>query len=97
MLYPWPGNVRELGHAIEHAFVLCHGQNIAIEHLPPEIIENSGIEKFAPVKGSVYDQQEILEALNKTDWNKAKAARILGISRRTIYRKIDEYKLAKTS
>jgi len=95
MDYPWPGNIRELEHVIEHAFVLCRGGVITLEHLPSEIRDYERIEKIAipkiPVKGPRQDQ-EILNALNKTGWNKAKAARQLGISRRTIYRKISKHK-----
>jgi transcriptional regulator with PAS, ATPase and Fis domain len=97
MQYPWPGNVRELEHAIEHAFVLCHGRTIMVDDLPSEIKEYSysRIESPLPEDHAVDDSQEILRALNKTDWNKAKAARLLGVSRQTIYRKIEEYKLTK--
>jgi len=95
MRYPWPGNIRELEHAVEHAFVLCHGRTITVDHLPSEMKEYPGIEKSSPEKRSVNESREIVRALNKTDWNKAKAARLLGISRPTIYQKIKEYKLAR--
>ncbi len=96
MQYPWPGNVRELEHAIEHAFVLCHGRTINVDDLPSEIKEYSR-ESPLPKGQLVGNSQEILRALNKTDWNKAKAARLLGISRQTIYRKIKEFKLTKAT
>ncbi len=114
MRYTWPGNIRELEHAIEHAFVLCHGKNITLEHIPIEIIDYSGAVsrgagQYAPVQGTAGvtstlsglktgrlheyaadETQGLLKALEKTAWNKAKAARILGISRQTLYRKIKE-------
>ena len=93
--YPWPGNIRELEHAIEHAFVLCRGRSITVDHLPTEIRELSESKGPAPIKNHPNGPREILDALNETDWNKAKAARQLGISRRTIYRKIVEHKLTK--
>lgn len=95
MRYPWPGNVRELEHAIEHAFVLCHDRTIMVDHLPSEIKEYFRSKNPAPEKRSVDEPREILRALKETGWNKAKAARLLGMSRQTIYRKIDEYKLIK--
>ena len=95
MHYQWPGNIRELEHAIEHSFVVCHGRTITVDHLPIEIMEHSTTKGPAPIKKHANEPREILEALNKTDWNKAKAARRLGISRRTIYRKIVEHKLTK--
>ena len=91
MDYPWPGNVRELEHVMEHAFVLCHGGMITLEHLPSEIRDDGRTERIAVQEASTHGPngaQEILNALNKTHWNKTKAARLLGISRRTIYRKI---------
>jgi two-component system, NtrC family, response regulator HydG len=114
MRYPWPGNIRELEHAIEHSFVLCHGKNITLDHIPLEIINCSGISsavsgQTGQISGNSentstqansnrtilneYIESEIqglMRALEKTAWNKAKAARLLGISRQTIYRKIKE-------
>ncbi len=89
-VYPWPGNVRELEHAIEHAFVLCHGRIIVVEHLPPDIRESQKYQKSNFKKSSSLDIQTILEALKKTGGNKAKAARLLGVNRRTIYRKLSQ-------
>ena len=95
MGYPWPGNIRELEHAMEHAFILCRGRTITVDHLPSEIKEYSEIKNHTPEKKFVDEPPKILQALNKAGWNKAKAARLLGISRRTIYRKIAEHKLIK--
>ena len=91
MNYPWPGNVRELEHVMEHAFVLCHGGMITLEHLPSEIRDYGKTERTTVQEGCTHGPngvQDVLNALNKTHWNKTKAARLLGISRRTIYRKI---------
>jgi PAS domain S-box-containing protein len=96
MTYPWPGNVRELQHAIEHAFVLCNGPTITSEYLPPEIRDYSSTEILASPdhpRISALQTQEILQALIKTGWNKAKAARLLGISRPTLYHLINFHKL----
>ncbi|MEE8430341.1 MAG: sigma 54-interacting transcriptional regulator [Candidatus Desulfatibia sp.] len=88
--YRWPGNVRELENAMEHAFVLCHGRVITIDHLPPEIKTPQGSPQPVTEKDSATDLQNILRALKETGGNKAKAARLLGISRRTIYRKLSQ-------
>ena len=90
--FSWPGNVRELEHAIEHAFVLCHDRYISVEHLPPEIRENNGYQRSTSETKSSVNRQTILLALEKTAGNKAKAARLLGISRKTIYRKLSQAK-----
>jgi two-component system response regulator HydG len=96
MEYPWPGNVRELEHAIEHAFVLCNSPTITLEHLPVEIKEYSLQKAPAPAerqKISTLQPPDILQALVKTGWNKAKAARLLGISRPTLYQLIHLHNL----
>lgn len=85
--HQWPGNVRELQHAIEHAFVVCRQAEIDITHLPRELQEMS-VAAVPPLAG---EAALILDALEKAGGNKARAARRLGISRRTIYRKIEEY------
>jgi len=94
MQYFWPGNVRELEHALEHAFILCHDRVITLENLPSEIREYIDIEhsEYMPMANKL---EQISSALKMTDWNKAKAARLLDMSRQTIYRKIKEYNLVK--
>lgn len=88
MSYRWPGNVRELEHVIEHAFVLCRGRVIALEHIPLEIRNDESAEKIASTSPKLkVSSQDIQKALIKTGGNKAKAARLLGINRITIYRK----------
>jgi transcriptional regulator with PAS, ATPase and Fis domain len=91
--YPWPGNVRELEHTMEHAFVLCCQNIITFDHLPPDFMGAPGIEHRPPDATQAVDSHAILEVLNKTAWNKAKAARLLGIDRVTLYRKIKKYNL----
>jgi two-component system response regulator HydG len=91
MEYHWPGNVRELEHALEHAFILCRKRVIAVEHLPSEIQSFCFMKNPHSGNGNVDDPEVILDALQKTAWNKTKAAALLGISRRSIYRKIKEF------
>lgn len=95
MNYPWPGNIRELKHAIEHAFVLCRGQTIEVNHLPAEVFHPLDIlsRVASPGERSV-DRTALQNALERSGGNKAKAARILGVSRQTIYRKIREFEIA---
>ncbi|MCE5275417.1 MAG: sigma-54-dependent Fis family transcriptional regulator [Syntrophaceae bacterium] len=89
MDYPWPGNIRELIHTLEHAFVVCRKPLIDLEDLPPEV---RGYETPAtlPEKTSGHGVQDVMAALEKAGGNKAGAARILGISRQTLYRKIKD-------
>ncbi|MBW1902108.1 MAG: sigma 54-interacting transcriptional regulator, partial [Deltaproteobacteria bacterium] len=95
MGYNWPGNVRELEHTVEHAFVVCHGKTIELRHLPVEIQNHSAARKPVTGKKPVGDRREIEKALLKSGWNVAKAARLLGIGRRTIYRRIEKYNLVR--
>ena len=89
--YPWPGNVRELEHALEHAFILCRQDTICLDHLPPHIAQ------FVPDKTALLagtqgeDVVAIREALRRTAGNKARAARLLGVDRKTLYRKLARY------
>jgi two-component system, NtrC family, response regulator HydG len=89
--YPWPGNVRELKHAIEHSFILCRGGMITVDHLPHHLIASwEAGDSSRPASGSI-DAQTILRALEKTAGNKARAARLLGVDRKTLYRNIEKY------
>lgn len=92
--YNWPGNVRELEHAMEHAFVLCRNPTITLSDLPPELSGPLAPDPRHPhPEVSLDEQRQLLQALQKTSWNKAKAARMLGINRKTIYRKLEKYGL----
>lgn len=96
MAYAWPGNIRELQHAVEHAFVLCREDVIDTRHLPPELQDgmNPGAvsPSSTPFAGDPGDEADkILAALERSGWNKSRAARLLGFSRRTIYRKMEEF------
>lgn len=93
--YDWPGNVRELEHAIERGVLLCDSDQILPQHLPLEIQfpEEAHI-KRAVEEGRSLDEVErkhITLILKKTDGHKDKTASILGIDRRTLYRKIKKY------
>ena len=89
LAYPWPGNVRELEHALEHAFIMCHRGVITLADLPAELRDFTAA-AIRPAGGSSFPDREAIEsALKKTAGNKAKAARLLGISRQTIYRKTE--------
>ena len=92
MLHSWPGNVRELENTIEHAFVRCRQGVITVEHLPPEFGENVLQPTFGKsAGGEEQEARSIRRALVKADWNKTRAAELLGMSRRTIYRKIEQF------
>lgn len=93
--YHWPGNVRELEHTLEHAFILCQGPVINTEHLPPEITNFNARPSFSHNDGKLDDPDLLIEALEKCSWNKTKAAQLLGISRRSIYRKIKEFNISQ--
>lgn len=94
MEYPWPGNIRELEHAIEHAFILCHSRIILHEHLPPEIktYRASEDKRFfrSPGQSDTDRITKTFEALTRAGGNKSKAARLLGIDRRTLYRRMEK-------
>ncbi|MBI5100680.1 MAG: sigma 54-interacting transcriptional regulator [Nitrospirae bacterium] len=93
MEYPWPGNIRELEHALEHAFIVCRQQTIMLEDLPRSIREYVPADR-AVMKLTDDDETKLLvSALEKTGWNKAKAARLLGIDRKTLYRKIARFNI----
>jgi PAS domain S-box-containing protein len=92
--YSWPGNVRELEHTIEHAFILCNQNVITLSHLPAEFQSQSGGVTAFNNLDKAAEAEAIERALEQTDGNKAKAARMLQMSRRTIYRKMDKYDIA---
>ncbi|WP_231638338.1 sigma-54-dependent transcriptional regulator [Rubeoparvulum massiliense] len=89
--YDFPGNVRELSHMIERGIILCPGRFIETEHLGFPQASELFSKTLTPLKE--MERQHILEVLNFCHWNKTKAAALLEISVRNLYRKIEEYGL----
>jgi DNA-binding NtrC family response regulator len=101
--YDWPGNVRKLRNVIENCVVMTAGPKIGLRNIPPEVREATdgggtlASTRFIPAKGGKFNLHEtehrlILQALEDTDGNVTQAAKKLGISRRTLHRKINELK-----
>ena len=92
--YPWPGNVRELRNCVESAVVMAGGPLVGIEDLPPGV-RSSGEERDVrvPVGSSLAEAEKILirETLAAQGGNKSRTAEVLGIGRKTLYQKIEEY------
>ncbi len=96
----WPGNVRELQNAVERALMICREEEIQVAHLPPTVLR--GKSAIAAPNGSAgigqgrnlveaveaFERGMILEALEKSDWNKTQAARLLGVTRRILSYKV---------
>ena len=94
--YPWPGNVRELRNVIERMVVLGSGEKLTVRDLPPSFRLAAGRAESAARPGSALrdaERQLIEEALRKNKGSRTKAAQDLGISRRTLHRKINEFGL----
>jgi len=91
--YRWPGNVRELRTAMEHGVVLARGKEIEPKDLPASVQEGDRPREFSGLKSGVVKLEElerlaIESALQKTKQNVTEAAKLLGISRRTLHRKL---------
>ena len=91
--YPWPGNVRELRNAVEKMCVLSPTGEIGEEDVPDEM--KRGGARTLSTAGTLEEteKEKILAVLEEVGGNRTKAAERLGISRRTIYRKLEEYGL----
>jgi len=94
MAYSWPGNVRELRNAMEYAFVLCPSDSIEMRHLPHKIGSRpAGVSGNFP--GGSGQKERLIKALEKTAWNRAEAARRLGVSRVTVWKWIKKHGLER--
>jgi DNA-binding NtrC family response regulator len=98
MNYDWPGNVRELRTAIEHAVVLCRTERIGVRDLPPTVRGGAAGPGSQRTGSSGLDvtqaeKQLIVRALKESGANRTEAARKLGLSRRTLHRKLHQYHL----
>ena len=92
--YPWPGNIRQLRNAIQYGLIKCKGELIEIEHLPPEIVQSvHSSTNPRPGRPAKLTPERVSEALIRAGNNKAKAARLLSVSRTTLYRYLSEIKV----
>jgi len=92
--YDFPGNVRELENAIEHAFVICRGNIIGVEHLPERILDAVRTDEESSRRASYGQSSEesiIREALARNSGNREKTAEELDMHRSTLWRKIQRY------
>jgi len=116
--YSWPGNVRELRNVVDRAVVLCDGDTIAPEHLPPQLLrarpaspsERETDPRDAPPAGAPppedprdalnaeireLERSRIVDALAQCGGNQTQAAKLLGISRRTLVSRLGEFELPR--
>lgn len=92
--YDWPGNIRQLRNCVESAVVMCSGNEITLEDLPPTVrgaAESNVIQ--VPVGITMAEAEKIIiqQNLASNQGNKTKTADILGIGRKTLHRKLEEY------
>ena len=99
MAYDWPGNVRELRNAVEQMVVLAHGDRLAVRDIPAAIRSGADLTKISVVRPGMTmtveeaERQLIMQALKETGGNRTKAADKIGMSRRTLHRKLKRYRL----
>src|SRR5882762_2356141 len=98
MDYSWPGNVRQLESAIERAILLCEGDEITVDDLPLEVRQESrpvseGAFKLPPEGISFEDVEQdlIMQAMDQTDYNITKAAKLLGLTFRTLQYRLEKF------
>ena len=106
MHYDWPGNVRELENAVEHGATMTSGGEIQLGHLPTQLQQDSLAALHAAVLNgkkqddasstkivplAVQERRAILDAIRSTHGDKLTAAKLLGIGKTTLYRKLKEY------
>ncbi len=96
--YSWPGNVRQLQNAIDRAKILADHDEIVLEHLPPEVINETQPSAISSSSATPQDLESInrahvLSVYERFNHNKTRTARALGISRRSFYRLLEKYEI----
>ena len=86
MAHSWPGNIRELQNAIRYAFIKCTAGVILPEHLPPNVRDFADRVITPKKTRTALTEEALAEALEKTEGNRSEAAKMLGVSRATLYR-----------
>ena len=92
--YRWPGNVRELRHALRYACAVCEGNLIVLNDLPEQLHGhglNDPASGDAPERRASPERQALIDALVRHRWKPTAAAKALGISRATLYRRVHQH------
>jgi DNA-binding NtrC family response regulator len=92
-LYSWPGNIRELKSTITKLGVLVSEDTIRCEHLPVHLTLKSQLMPQLPRTLEDVEKEHILKILEETGGNQMKASQVLGINRKTLYKKIKKYSI----
>jgi PAS domain S-box-containing protein len=96
--YQWPGNIRELKSVFEYAFVVCDQPTLQPEHLLPSVLEADNAlaspVRTPPLTGTEKKKQELIQALKRTGGNKSETAKLLGVSRTTVWNRMRRFKIS---
>ncbi len=90
MAYNWPGNVRELRNVIDYAFVLCPGGSIGLEHLPQKMVVSGSSDRLVVDSKALADRNQLIQVLRQAGWNQSEAARKMGVSRVTVWKRMQQ-------
>jgi DNA-binding NtrC family response regulator len=90
--HPWPGNVRELQNVMRHAAVLARGAEVRPEHLPEELQRPAGRAEGPARTLAEVEREHVLRVLEACGGSQVEAARVLGIGRNTLWRKLRAYR-----
>ncbi len=92
--YHWPGNLRELQNVIKRSVLLTAGDEVQLQVLPQELLlQQTQSTSSSSFSKSEFEKDRIIKALKKTNFNKSKAAKLLQVTRKTLYNKINHYNL----
>ncbi|MCK0161464.1 sigma-54-dependent transcriptional regulator [Allomuricauda sp. F6463D] len=91
--YSWPGNLREMKNVIKRAVLFSEEETMFPNALADEVVNAVNKHEAANFSKSDYEKERILNALKQTNFNKSKAAKLLQITRKTLYNKINQYQL----
>jgi len=91
--YSWPGNLRELKNVIKRAVLLSPNAYIPLDVIPREVLASSEEKNSKDFSKETHEKQLIISALEEASYNKSRAAKLLNITRKTLYNKIEHYNL----